>query len=61
MKDAKEHIDCIIYFIKSYDIRIFLELEERKIRCIIGYEDIEILFVLYFLKFIRVNIIKKRN
>lgn len=36
IKDAKEHNDCIIYFIKSYGARTFLELEERMIQYIIG-------------------------
>ena len=44
MMATKDHIDCIIYLIKSSNPRIFLEMETKFIKEIIGYEDINIVF-----------------
>lgn len=41
---TKDHIDAIIYLIKSSSDRIFLEMEKELIKDIIKYEDIELIF-----------------
>lgn len=44
MTATKDHIDCIIYLIKSSSDRIFYDMEKNLIKEIIGYEDVEIIF-----------------
>ena len=44
MTATKDHIDCIIYLIKSSSDRIFYQMEKELIKEIIGYEDIDIIF-----------------
>lgn len=44
MKASKEHIDCIIYLIKSASDRIFYDMEKELIKELIQYDDIEIIF-----------------
>ena len=44
MVATKNHIDCIIYLIKSSSDRIFYDMEKNLIKEIVCYEDIDIVF-----------------
>lgn len=44
MQASKNHIDCIIYLIKSSSDRIFYEMEKELIKEIVEYEDIDVIF-----------------
>lgn len=44
MDSTKDHIDCILYLIKSSNDRIFMEMEIKLIEKIVQFEDIDIIF-----------------
>jgi nitrogen regulatory protein PII len=45
MESTKDHIDCILYLIKSSNDRIFMEMEIKLIEKLLLFDDIEIIFV----------------